>query len=131
MGKRRGTRCRSSLERKLLRADGRIAVRNWVGKLYAERITLTAPGCQQRRASHLHGYGARTKASRTEGPCWKGPFEPEQLPAQLLQPKKKKKRKKLLWLAGHCRRQHAFDWNWRIVGPFYGSRLVWLHGSHT
>src|SRR4029077_16606175 len=28
---------------KALHADGRIAVRNWVGKLYAERITLTAP----------------------------------------------------------------------------------------
>src|ERR1700738_480605 len=28
---------------KALHADGRVVVRNWVGKLYAERITLTAP----------------------------------------------------------------------------------------
>ena len=28
---------------KALHADGHIVVRNWVGKLYAERITLTAP----------------------------------------------------------------------------------------
>src|SRR5260370_36591091 len=27
---------------KALHADGRVAVRNWVGKLYTERITLTA-----------------------------------------------------------------------------------------
>src|SRR2546429_4150264 len=28
---------------KALHADGRIAVHNWVGKLFTERITLTAP----------------------------------------------------------------------------------------
>ena len=77
---------------KALHADGRLVVRNWIGKLYAERITLTAPA-----ASHA----ARIIFMVTgtdKGPALKavleGPFEPEQLPAQLLQPQNGK----LLWL---------------------------------
>jgi 6-phosphogluconolactonase len=77
---------------KALHADGRIAVRNWVGKLYAERITLTAPAASNAARVIFMVTGA------DKGPALKavleGPFEPEQLPAQLLQPKNGK----LLWL---------------------------------
>lgn len=77
---------------KALHADGRIAVRNWVGKLYAERITLTAPAASNAARVIFMVTGA------DKGPALKavleGPFEPEQLPAQLLRPKNGK----LLWL---------------------------------
>src|SRR5260370_423477 len=36
---------------KALHADGRVAVRNWVGKLYTERITLTAPAASNAAVS--------------------------------------------------------------------------------
>jgi len=78
---------------KALHADGRIAVRNWVGKLYAERITLTAPGASNAARVIFMVTGA-DKAPALKA-VLEGPFEPEQLPAQLLQPKNGK----LLWLA--------------------------------
>ena len=77
---------------KALHADGRIAVRNWVGKLYAERITLTAPAASNAARVIFMVTGA-DKAPALKG-VLEGPFEPEQLPAQLLQPKNGK----LLWL---------------------------------
>jgi len=77
---------------KALHADGRIAVRNWVGKLYAERITLTAPAASNAAQVIFMVTGA-DKAPALKA-VLEGPFEPEQLPAQLLQPKKGK----LLWL---------------------------------
>jgi len=70
---------------KALHADGRIAVRNWVGKLYAERITLTAPAASNAARVIFMVTGA-DKAPALKG-VLEGPFEPEQLPAQLLQPK--------------------------------------------
>ena len=36
---------------KALHADGRMVVRNWIGKLCTERITLTAPVATRRRSS--------------------------------------------------------------------------------
>src|SRR5437016_11447930 len=77
---------------KALHADGRIAVRNWVGKLYAERITLTAPAASNAVQVIFMLTGA-DKAPALKA-VLEGPFEPEQLPAQLLQPKNGK----LLWL---------------------------------
>ncbi len=77
---------------KALHADGRIAVRNWVGKLYAERITLTAPAASNAAQVIFMVTGA-DKAPALKA-VLEGPFEPEQLPAQLLQPKKGE----LLWL---------------------------------
>ena len=77
---------------KALHVDRRIAVRNWVGKLYAERITLTAPAACNAAQIIFLVTGA-DKAPALKG-VLEGPFEPEQLPAQLLQPN----HGKLLWL---------------------------------
>jgi 6-phosphogluconolactonase len=77
---------------KALHADGRIVVRNWVGKLYTERITLTAPAASN-AARILFMVTGADKAHALKA-VLEGPFEPEQLPAQLLQPKDGK----LLWL---------------------------------
>jgi 6-phosphogluconolactonase len=77
---------------KALHADDRIAVGNWVGKLYTERITLTAPAASNAARIIFMVTGA-DKALALKA-VLEGPFEPEQLPAQLLQPKNGK----LLWL---------------------------------
>jgi 6-phosphogluconolactonase len=77
---------------KALHADGRVTVRNWVGKLYTERITLTAPAASNAEQVIFMVTGA-DKAPALKA-VLEGPFEPEQLPAQLLQPKNGK----LLWL---------------------------------
>ena len=75
-----------------LRASGRIAVHNWVGKLFTERITLTAPAaCAASEILFMVTGG--DKALALKG-VLEGPYEPEQLPAQLLQPTDGK----LLWL---------------------------------
>src|SRR6266699_3844907 len=77
---------------KALHAGARIVVRNWVGKLYADRITLTAPAASSAARIIFMVTGA-DKATALKG-VLEGPYEPEQLPAQLLQPKNGK----LLWL---------------------------------
>jgi 6-phosphogluconolactonase len=77
---------------KALHANGRIAVRNWVGKLYTDRITLTAPAASS-AAQILFLVSGADKAAALKA-VLEGPYEPEQLPAQLLQPKAGK----LIWL---------------------------------
>ena len=77
---------------KALHADGRIVVSNWIGKLFTERITLTAPAAAN-AAQILFMVTGADKALALKG-VLEGPYEPEQLPAQLLQPKNGK----LLWL---------------------------------
>lgn len=77
---------------KALHAEGRAVVRNWVGKLYTERITLTAPAASN-TARILFMVTGADKALALKA-VLEGPYEPEQLPAQLLQPKNGK----LLWL---------------------------------
>jgi 6-phosphogluconolactonase len=77
---------------KALHAEGRAVVRNWVGKLYTERITLTAPAGSN-AARILFMVTGADKALALKA-VLEGPYEPEQLPAQLLQPKNGK----LLWL---------------------------------
>jgi 6-phosphogluconolactonase len=58
---------------KALHPAGRIAVRNWVGKFYTERITITFMITRADKAPALKA-------------VLEGPYEPEQLPAQLIQP---------------------------------------------
>jgi 6-phosphogluconolactonase len=77
---------------KALHADRRIVVRNWIGKLYTERITLTGPAASNATQVIFMVAGA-DKAPALKA-VLEGPYEPEQLPAQLLQPKNGK----LLWL---------------------------------
>jgi 6-phosphogluconolactonase len=77
---------------KALQADGRIVVRNWIGKLCTERVTLTAPAACNAAEIIFMVTGA-DKACALKS-VLEGPFEPDQLPAQLLQPQNGK----LLWL---------------------------------
>jgi 6-phosphogluconolactonase len=77
---------------KALHANGRVVVQNWVGKLYTERITLTAPAASN-AADIIFMVTGADKAPALKA-VLEGPFEPDQLPAQLLQPKNGK----LLWL---------------------------------
>src|SRR6266481_4749235 len=77
---------------KALHPDGRLVVRNWVGKLYTERITLTAPAANNAALIIFMVTGV-DKAPALKA-VLEGPFEPDQLPAQLLQPQNGK----LLWL---------------------------------
>jgi 6-phosphogluconolactonase len=77
---------------KALHATNRIVVRNWVGKLYTERITLTAPAANQ--ASRVIFMVTRADKACALKAVLEGPYEPEQLPAQLIQPASGK----LLWL---------------------------------
>jgi len=77
---------------KALHPGSRLVVRNWVGKLYTERITLTAAVVNQARQVIL----AITKADKAMAlkAVLEGPYEPEQLPSQLIQPESGK----VLWL---------------------------------
>jgi 6-phosphogluconolactonase len=75
-----------------LHATNRIVVRNWIGKLFTERITLTAPAANQ--ANLVIFLVTRADKALALKAVLEGPYEPEQLPAQLIQPVSGK----LLWL---------------------------------
>jgi 6-phosphogluconolactonase len=77
---------------KALHSGNRLVVRNWVGKLYTERVTLTAAVANQARQVIF----AVTKADKALAlkAVLEGPYEPEQLPSQLIQPESGR----LLWL---------------------------------
>jgi 6-phosphogluconolactonase len=77
---------------KALHETKRLVVRNWVGKLYTNRITLTAPVINN-AARVIFMIGGADKALALKG-VLEGPYEPEQLPAQMIQPAKGE----LLWL---------------------------------
>ncbi len=77
---------------KALRDNGRLVMRNWVGKLFAERITLTAPAVNN-AALVIFMVAGGDKALALKA-VLEGPYEPEQLPAQLIDPKNGR----LLWL---------------------------------
>jgi len=69
---------------KALRDNGRLVMRNWVAKLYTERVTMTAPVVNNAAFVLFMITGA------DKGPALKavleGPYEPDQLPAQLIAP---------------------------------------------
>jgi 6-phosphogluconolactonase len=69
---------------KALHASGRIVVRNWVGKFYTERITLTAEAVNH--ASRVMFLITRADKAPALKAVLEGPYEPEQLPAQFIQP---------------------------------------------
>lgn len=74
----------------------RLVVANWVGKLYADRITLTSPvlnnaGCV------LFLVTGEDKATALKA-ILDGPYEPSQLPAQLINPT----HGRLVWLLDHA-----------------------------
>lgn len=77
---------------KALKEERRLVVSNWVGKLYTDRITLTPPVLNNaaRVIFMVHG---EEKAPALKA-VLEGPYEPEQLPAQLIRPKLGK----VLWL---------------------------------
>jgi 6-phosphogluconolactonase len=69
---------------KALHPAGRIAVRNWVGKFYTERITITAETANH--ANRVMFMITRADKAPALKAVLEGPYEPEQLPAQLIQP---------------------------------------------
>jgi 6-phosphogluconolactonase len=69
---------------KALHPGSRLVVRNWVGKLYTERITMTAAVVNQARQV-IFAVTKADKALALKG-VLEGPYEPEQLPSQLIQP---------------------------------------------
>ena len=73
-------------------ASNRFVVRNWVGKLFTDRITLTAPAANQ--ANRVIFMVTRADKAPALKAVLEGPYEPDQLPAQLIQPASGK----LLWL---------------------------------
>jgi 6-phosphogluconolactonase len=77
---------------KALQELKRIVTRNWVGKLFTERITLTAPAANN-AAEVIFMVTGSDKALALKA-VLEGPREPEQLPAQLIRPVDGK----LLWL---------------------------------
>jgi 6-phosphogluconolactonase len=69
---------------KALQANDRIVVRNWVGKLFTERITLTVPAANQaKRVIFSVTRGDKALALKA---ILEGPYEPEQLPTQFIKP---------------------------------------------
>jgi 6-phosphogluconolactonase len=77
---------------KALKEQRRLAVSNWVGKLYTDRITLTPPVLNNAARIIFMVQGAE-KAPALKA-VLEGPYEPDQLPAQIIKPKQGK----VLWL---------------------------------
>src|ERR1700751_5152254 len=77
---------------KALKEERRLVVSNWVGKLYTDRITLTPPVLNNAARVFFMVHGEE-KAPALKA-VLEGPYEPEQLPAQLIRPKLGK----VLWL---------------------------------
>jgi 6-phosphogluconolactonase len=69
---------------KALHPAGRIVVRNWVGKFFTERITLTAEAVNH--ANRVMFLITRADKAPALKAVLEGPYEPEQLPAQFIQP---------------------------------------------
>jgi 6-phosphogluconolactonase len=77
---------------KALHDNGSLVMSNWVGKFYTHRITMTAPVANN-AAMVVFMVTKADKAPALKA-VLEGPYEPEQLPSQLFQPKNGK----LLWL---------------------------------
>jgi 6-phosphogluconolactonase len=69
---------------KALHESQKVVTNNWVGKLYTERITLTAPAANA-AANIFFMVTGSDKAAALKA-VLEGPIEPEQLPAQMIQP---------------------------------------------
>jgi 6-phosphogluconolactonase len=69
---------------KALKENRRIVVHNWVGKVLMDRITLTAPAINN-AANILFMVTGADKAPALTAVLGRG-YEPEQLPAQMIQP---------------------------------------------
>ena len=67
-----------------LRDNGRLVVRTWVGKLYTERITCTAPVANN-SAAVLFMIAGADKAPALKA-VLEGPYEPDQMPTQYIKP---------------------------------------------
>lgn len=78
---------------KALKEERRLVVSNWVGKLYTDRITLTPTALSNAQRVIFMVHGAE-KAPALKA-VLEGPYEPEQLPAQMIHPKQGK----VMWLA--------------------------------
>jgi 6-phosphogluconolactonase len=77
---------------KALKEEHRLVASNWVGKLYTDRITLTPPVLNNAARVIFMVHGAE-KAPALKA-VLEGPYEPDQLPAQIIHPKQGK----VLWL---------------------------------
>jgi 6-phosphogluconolactonase len=77
---------------KALGEGRRLVVRNWVEKLYTDRVTLTPPVLNNAARVIFLVHGAE-KAPALKA-VLEGPYEPEQFPAQMVQPKNGR----VLWL---------------------------------
>jgi 6-phosphogluconolactonase len=77
---------------KALKEARRLVVSNWVAKLYTDRITLTPPVLNNAVRVVFMVHGAE-KAPALKA-VLEGPYEPEQLPAQIIRPKQGK----VVWL---------------------------------
>jgi len=69
---------------KALHPGGRIVVRNWVGKFFTERVTITAETANH--ANRVMFMITRADKAPALKAVLEGPYEPEQLPAQFIQP---------------------------------------------
>ena len=69
---------------KALNETRRIVTSNWVGKLCADRVTLTAPAANN-AANVIFMITGADKACALKS-VLEGPHEPDQLPAQMIQP---------------------------------------------
>jgi 6-phosphogluconolactonase len=70
---------------KALQENERLVTCNWVGKFYTHRITLTAPVLNN-AASVLFLVHGQDKKEALKA-VLEGPYEPDQLPSQLIKPK--------------------------------------------
>jgi 6-phosphogluconolactonase len=77
---------------KALQEERRLAVSNWVGKFFTDRITLTFPVLNNAARIIFMAHGAE-KAPALKG-VLEGPYEPDQLPSQAIRPTAGK----LVWL---------------------------------
>jgi 6-phosphogluconolactonase len=77
---------------KALNEQRRLVVSNWVGKFYTDRITLTPPVLNNAARIMFMAHGAE-KAPALKA-VLEGPYEPDQLPAQIINPPKGK----VVWL---------------------------------
>src|SRR5215467_15322794 len=78
---------------KALKEERRLVVSNWVGKLYTDRITLTPPVLSNAARVVFMAHG--TEKAPALKAVLEGPYEPEQLPAQMIHTKQGK----VMWLA--------------------------------